>query len=153
MPVHQRDQRGITVAMPADCAGSADQALHVGVLARPPKARQHFFDPHIAYPSPEMLTINAAPMAQQILGLCIPRTGIHHLLGRPLRGEIFGEIDMHDPRIALPHCLDKSADLLGNRGPAGLATLAQSPLVLPEPLLLPGHEGARLAKGEPGLPF
>jgi hypothetical protein len=31
--------------------------------------------------------------------------------------------------------------------------LAQSHLVLPEPLLLPGHEGARLAKGEPCLPF
>jgi hypothetical protein len=30
MPVHQQDQRGITVAMPADLAGSADQALHLG---------------------------------------------------------------------------------------------------------------------------
>jgi hypothetical protein len=58
---------------------------------------QHLFNPHVAHPLPEMLTINAVPIAQQIPGFCIPRKGIHHLLGRPLRGGMFGVIDMHDP--------------------------------------------------------
>src|SRR5919108_4287821 len=30
MPVHEQDQCGITVAMPADLTGRADQALHLG---------------------------------------------------------------------------------------------------------------------------
>jgi hypothetical protein len=30
MPVHEQDERGITVAMPADLTGRADQALHLG---------------------------------------------------------------------------------------------------------------------------
>jgi hypothetical protein len=55
-------------------------------------------------------------------------------------------------RISLPHRADKIANLFGNRRTAGRATLAQSPPVLPEPSLLPSHDGAGLDKGEHGLP-
>jgi hypothetical protein len=55
-------------------------------------------------------------------------------------------------RVGLRHRPDQLTELPGNRRAAGLAALAHSPPVLPELLLLPGHDGAGLHEGERALP-
>ena len=81
-------------------ADAADHALDRGVLPRTPRGNPNTSSiPMLPYPLPEMLhqIYYGGSIAQQIPGAGIPRKGIHHLLGRPLRGGMLGDVDMHDP--------------------------------------------------------
>ena len=78
-------------------ADTPDQPLDVWVLPRAPGGDEHFFNPHVPHPLPKRGPIDAVPIAQQIPRGLVPWEGLDDLLGGPLRGGMFGDVNADDP--------------------------------------------------------
>src|SRR5215472_2117713 len=74
----------------------AHQALRVGILPGRPGRREHFTDAHFPHPGPERLAINRIAIPQEVTGQIIPRKRLDHLLCRPLRAGVGGDIEMEE---------------------------------------------------------
>ena len=77
-------------------ADTLDQPFDVGGLSRTPRRDEHFFDPHIAHPLPEDVTVDAIAVTEEIPRGFLPWERVHDLLGRPRGCRMFRHVPVHD---------------------------------------------------------
>ncbi len=80
----------------AFAANATDEPLDIGVLPRTSGGDEYFFNPHVPHPLPKRGAVDAVPIAQQIAWRLVPRKRVHDLLGGPLGGGMFRDIEMDD---------------------------------------------------------
>src|SRR5215813_10256329 len=80
----------------AVAANTPNKPLDVRILPRTPGGDHDLLDPHMPHPLPKGGAIGAVPIAQQISRCFVPWEGVYYLLGRPLRGRVFRNIEMDD---------------------------------------------------------
>jgi hypothetical protein len=76
-----------------------DQALSEWILPRAVRCRENFLDPHALRAVPKWLTVDAVAVAEEIGRSGIVWEGVHELLGGPVGGGMFGNVEVDD---ALP---------------------------------------------------
>src|SRR6516162_10014227 len=85
-------------------SNGADEALGVRILPRRLWRGEHFTDANPPDPGPERLPINRIAIPQQITGHIIPRKRLDHLLCRPLRAGMGGDVEMEEaPPLVRQH--------------------------------------------------
>ena len=75
-------------------ADTPDQPLDIPILPRTSGGNQHFLDAHVPHPLPKGGAIDTVPITPQKSRGFVPREGIHHLLGCPLRRWVFRDVEM-----------------------------------------------------------
>ena len=80
----------------AFAADSPDEPLDIRILPRTPWGDHHFFDPHVPHPLPKRGAVDTVAIPQEIPRGLVPREGINDLLGGPLRGGMFGDVEVDD---------------------------------------------------------
>src|SRR5215831_8628706 len=77
-------------------ANRADNAFDVSSLPRRPRSAENFFDIHCGDLVAELLAIDSISISQQISRRGIKRKGFEHLLRRPFRRWMSGDVEVHD---------------------------------------------------------
>ena len=77
-------------------AYTADDPLAIGILPRRRVAQSSLLQGPLLSRWLERRTVDRIPVPQQITRRGIPRECLNDLLGRPLGGWMFGDVDMHD---------------------------------------------------------
>jgi hypothetical protein len=73
-----------------------DEPLREGVLPRAGGRGQDFPDTHTLHALPERGTVGVVTIAQEIGRRGVVGEGVHDLLGRPVRGRVFGHVEVDD---------------------------------------------------------
>jgi hypothetical protein len=82
----------------------ADEALSVRILPRRLGRGEHFAHAHPPDSGPERLPINRIAIPQQIRGHITPRKRLDHLLCRPFRAGVGGDVEMEEsPPLVRQH--------------------------------------------------
>ena len=92
-----------------------DQPLDVRILPRTSGGDYDFLDPHMPHPLPKGGAIGAVPIAQQIWRCFIPWEGVNDLLGGPLRGGVFRDIEMDETSSLMGQDEQDVQHLVGDR--------------------------------------
>ena len=58
--------------------------------------REDFVDPHAVHSVSEGLAIDVVAIVEEVGWRGVVREGVHDLLGRPVRGGVFGEVEVDD---------------------------------------------------------
>src|SRR5262249_7603899 len=77
-------------------ANRTDDAFDVSSLPRTSRSAEHFFDIHYRELVAELLAIDSISISQQISRCGIKRKGFEHLLRRPFRRRMSGDVEVHD---------------------------------------------------------
>lgn len=75
---------------------TANQMFHIWILPRRAGCDPHLFDAPIVDTLPKSCAVNAVTIAQEIPGGLVPRERLDHLLGRPRRRWVLGDVEVHD---------------------------------------------------------
>src|SRR4029077_14188172 len=78
----------------AFAADTHDQPLDVRILPRTPWGDHDLLDPHVSYTLPKESPGDTITVAQEIARGLVPREGVDHRLGGPLRGGVFRDLEM-----------------------------------------------------------
>jgi len=98
--------------------GDGNHRFNVGILPRTPWGNEYFFDAHVADTLPQLVTVDAVPVAQQIPRRIIPRKPLHDLLCCPLRCRVLCHVDMDDtPAPVASQATDAKSHTQNNRSP------------------------------------
>ena len=76
-------------------SNGSDPALHIGTLPWRSRGREDFANRHASDSVPEDVAIDAVAIMEQIAWGRVPREGLGHLLCRPFRGGMGGDIEMN----------------------------------------------------------
>ena len=74
----------------------ANEPFREGVLPRTGGRGQDFSDSHALHALPERVTVDAVTIAEEIGRRGVVRERVHDLLGRPVRGGVFGHVEVDD---------------------------------------------------------
>jgi len=69
------------------------QPLHERILPRTVRRREDFLDAEVLHSAPEPLAIDVVAIAEAVLRRGC-RSGVHDLLGRPVRGGVLGHVEV-----------------------------------------------------------
>jgi len=72
-----------------------DQALDIWVLPRTPGRNHDLFDAHMLHPLPKHSAVDTIAVAQQIPRRLVPGKRLDHLLCRPHRRRMLGDVEVH----------------------------------------------------------
>lgn len=76
---------------------ATDYSLAIGALPGRPGSNLYLFNTQVLDPGWEGSAIDRVIIPQQVTGCSIPRECLDDLLGSPLGGRVFGNIEVHDP--------------------------------------------------------
>jgi hypothetical protein len=99
----------------AFAADTPDQALDIGILPWALWSDEDLFDPHVPYPLSKVRPVDTITVAQEIPWGLVPREGVDHLLGGPLRGGLFRDIEMDETSPLMGQDEQDEQDLVGDR--------------------------------------
>src|SRR6516165_8200443 len=74
----------------------ADEPFHEWILPRTLGRCEDFVDAQAVYSVSEGLAIDGVAIAEEVGRRGVVREGVHDLLGRPVRGGVFGEVEVDD---------------------------------------------------------
>jgi hypothetical protein len=92
------EDKDVIQALTAD---RADEPLREGILPRAARCREDFLDPHPFQSVPKLLAVSLVAIAQEIGRRGVVREGIYDLLGGPVRGGVFGHVEVDDASAAV----------------------------------------------------
>ena len=97
-------------------AEGADQSLHIRVLPRARRTRDHLADTHASDSALECVTIDRIAVSQQPSRCRIVRTRLNDLLGRPCRRRMLGDVEMNNPPAVVRQHDEDEEDSAGEGG-------------------------------------
>lgn len=74
---------------------TTDDPLHVRILPRAARSRDHFFDEKTVHAVAKSLTVDSISIAKQMLRCSIPWKGLDHLLPYPLGRRVHRDIEIN----------------------------------------------------------
>jgi hypothetical protein len=97
---------------------TANQTFHIRILPRRAGCDPHLFDAYIADTLPKSCAVRAVAIVQEIPGCLVPRQRLDHLLGRPRRRWVLGDVHVHDTpsRMGEDHQHEEHAECDGRHG-------------------------------------
>jgi hypothetical protein len=80
----------------AFAAGAANEPFHVEILPWDLGGNENLLDPHVWHSPPKVRPVDTITVAQELPRCVVPREGVDHLLGGPLRGGVFRDVKMDE---------------------------------------------------------
>lgn len=96
---------------------AADDSLHEGALPRAPRGGENLLDAQAFHPRLELVPVDAIAISDEEPRGRLPRERFGELLGGPLRGRMFGHVEVHDPTAGV-----SAADIFRMRSRISRAT-------------------------------
>jgi hypothetical protein len=95
---------------------AADDSLHEGTLPRAPRRGENLLDAEAFHTRLELVPVDAIAISDEEPRGRLPRERFGELLGGPLRGRLFGHVEVHDPTAGASENDEDEEDLEGDRG-------------------------------------